>query len=373
MSKKIFIISSAVFVVLIGAYLALRLFGGENEETPSQTNQEDQIPQTKNPIDKSEKIKKIIDGKTSGAALDGSGTKIIFFQNNNFLSSDFDGASRSSISSWPFDGIESIRWDKTRQKAIVKTSGSFYMYFLDMDNAVPMRSGIDETVFSAFGDKIVYKYFDVSSGTRSINTANPDGTDWKELKSVDFQKVDFQINPQSGDIGFFQTPDGFAEGEFSLMNFSGENARKITGPKYGSDFLWSPDGSKLLMSFVSERGGNKLELGIMNSNGGEYQALGFPSVADKCVWSKDNIKLFCAMLSGQQPQSILPNDWQNSKISSNDTFWEVDTLSGKKNRLVELSEIPETLDSQDLFLDGDERFLFFTDKSTGSVYRINLQ
>lgn len=373
MSKKIFVISSAVFVILIGAYLALKFFGGGEEKKLPQPAPEEQGPEIQNPGAKSEKIKKIIDGKTSGAVLDGSGTKIIYFQNNNFLSSDFDGTSKSSISSWPFENIESVRWDKNRQKAIVKTSGFFHMYYLDSDKAEPMRAGIDETAFSAFGDKIIYKYYDSSFKTRSVNIANLDGTEWKELKKLDFQKVDFQINPSSGDIGFFQTPDSFASGEFAIINFSGENFRKITQSKYGADFLWSADGGRILTSFVSERGGNQLELGVMNSNGGEYQALGFPSVVDKCVWSNDNTNLYCAMLSGQEPQSVLPNDWQDSKIKSSDTFWKIDTGSGKKTRLVELSEITGSLDSEGLFLDKDERFLFFTDKNSGSIYRINLQ
>lgn len=374
MPKKIFIISAAVFVILIGAYFALKYFGDKkNEENLSEQVQQQQNIQLENQNTTSEKIKKIVDGRASGATLDSTGTKIVFFQNNNFLSTDFDGSSKSSISTYPFDGVEDINWDNNCQKAILKIRADFYMYYLNSDKAEKMKSGIDEIVFSALGDKIIYKYYDPSSKTRSINIANPDGTSWDELRKLDFQKVDFQINPSNGDIGFFQTPDSFVGGEFSIMNFSGENLRKITQPKYGANFLWSSDGDKILTSFVSERGGNKLELGVMNSSGGEYQALGFPSVADKCVWSSDNVNLYCAMLSSPQPQVVLPNDWQNSKLASSDTFWKIDTKSGKKTRLVELSEITDSLDSEKLFLDNDERFLFFTDKNSGSIYRINLQ
>ena len=45
-------------------------------------------------------------------------------------------------------------------------------------------------------------------------------------------------------------------------------------------------------------------------------------------------------MPGNIPDSaILPNDWQEGKITTSDTFWKIDVSTGKKERLVDPEKI----------------------------------
>ena len=104
---------------------------------------------------------------------------------------------------------------------------------------------------------------------------------------------------------------------------------------------------------------------MSNANGGEIKGLDFPSVVSKCVWSKDNSNIFCAMMNGFADDAVMPNDWQTGKANSADTFWKINVQTGKKDRLVEISDIKQALDGVNLFLDKDEKYLFFSDRVGG--------
>jgi len=67
----------------------------------------------------------------------------------------------------------------------------------------------------------------------------------------------------------------------------------------------------------------------------------------------------------------LPNDWQEGKISTVDTFWKIDVGSGKKERLVDPEKISGSFDAINLFLSPDAKTLFFTNKADGKLYKLN--
>ena len=110
----------------------------------------------------------------------------------------------------------------------------------------------------------------------------------------------------------------------------------------------------------------------MNSQGGQLQSLMFPTFASKCVWSQDSKNLYCALPGDISDSAVLPNDWQESKISTTDTFWKIDIATSKKDRLVDPEKIQGSFDAFNPFLSPDEKTLFFTNKSDGKLYKLSL-
>jgi len=99
----------------------------------------------------------------------------------------------------------------------------------------------------------------------------------------------------------------------------------------------------------------------------------FPTFASKCVWSQINLQTLYCSLPGNLPASaVLPNDWQEGKFLTTDTFWKIDTLSGKKERLLDPQKIGGSFDATNLFLSTDEKSLFFKNKSDGKLYKLSL-
>jgi len=110
----------------------------------------------------------------------------------------------------------------------------------------------------------------------------------------------------------------------------------------------------------------------MNGNGGEFQSLMTPTFITKTVWSKDNKTIYFALPGSVPENSILPNDYFEKNLHSKDTFWKLDVTTGKKSRLAELKEVAQNFDSTNFILSPDESTLFFTDRSTKRLYRIEL-
>lgn len=372
MAKKIFIISAIVFAIILAVILGVYFFF-PNEKEKSAPTQPDPSQEVPTPPADNAKIKQLLEGKIVGATMKSTGTGIVYYLDNNFVEIELDGQSRNNVGAYPFPDVLDIVWSSDKRKAAIKTSTGFYYYNFDANSVFKLKEGVDVVGWVAKGDRIVYKYYDKATTERSLSVADPDGSNWKELKKTELRKVDFQNNPATNEIGYYASPDSFTLGELWGISSDGAGERKIFEGRFGADFLWSPDGKKILASFVTEKGGRAMEIGVANQNGGEYKTLGFPTSVKKCAWSHDNVHLYCAMLGAVVKEGdVLPNDWQSGKLTLADTFWKINTQNGKKDRIIELTDLNESFDAVNLMLDADEKQLFFVDKKNGGLYRISL-
>jgi len=178
--------------------------------------------------------------------------------------------------------------------------------------------------------------------------------------------------PQSSFVSFWNSPNSFNETSLNLVSTVGGEVKKIFSGKFGSDYLWSPNGTKSLVSYAESKGGTKIWLALINSNGGEFQNLNIPTLVSKCVWSKDSKFIYYALPAFSSENSVLPNDYQGGKVSSVDTFWKMDVATGKSERIVEVKDINSPYDASNLFLSPSEDILFFINKKDGKLYGINL-
>jgi hypothetical protein len=68
----------------------------------------------------------------------------------------------------------------------------------------------------------------------------------------------------------------------------------------------------------------------------------------------------------------MPNDYLANKFNTTDTFWKIDTVTGKKDRPLEANQITGQYDAAQLFFNTDESQLFFVNKGDGKIMRIDL-
>lgn len=269
-----------------------------------------------------------------------------------------------------------IVWPQKKDKALLflkQDDGNMLWHFADLTTKtlVPLKPEMSRIVWNNLGDKIFYQYTDPKNGSRTLNISNPDGTDWKTLTTIKGDSFIASI-PRSTAISFWNKPNALEKTSFESIGLTGENRKILLTEKYGADYLWSPNGERVLVSSSVEKGGNALLLSSMNSAGGELQSLSIPTLISKIIWSKDNKTLYYA-LPGSIPENVmLPNDYFEKPLATKDTFWKVDTTTGKQTRLVDLKDITATFDSTDFFLSPDEDILFFTERATRRLYRIDL-
>lgn len=279
----------------------------------------------------------------------------------------------SNLPGTPSRVLWSLRRDKV-MLLLTQTSGQNLWYFTDLatKTLVPLKPEISRLAWNNLGDKTFYQYTDPVSGVRTLNISNPDGSDWKKLTSLNSAEYYISSIPQSAAVSFWNRPNALDKTAFETIGVTGDNRRMLFSEKFGADYLWSPNGTKVLVSTSNEKSGSSMTLNVMNSNGGEFQNLSIPTLISKVAWSKDSQVIYYA-LPGSLPESaVLPNDYFSKPLFTKDTFWKMEIATGKKTRLVDLKDVTQNLDSIDLFLSPSEDALLFTDRATKRLYRIDL-
>ncbi len=270
-----------------------------------------------------------------------------------------------------------ILWSPKRDRALLllsQSGGTALWYFADFQikTLVPLKPEMSRLSWDNIGDRIIYQYTDTKTGARSLNTAAPDGSGWKRLADLKDQDSFFAPVPKSTLISFWNRSNALEKTFFETIGITGENRRVLLTEKFGADYLWSPNGNRVLVSTSDQKGGHSLLLSVMNQNGGEFKNLSIPTFVAKTVWSKNGSVLYYALPGSLPENAVLPNDYFGRPLYTKDTFWKIDLENGKKTRLLDLDEVSQGFDSTDLFLSSSEDALFFTDRQTKRLYRIDL-
>jgi hypothetical protein len=267
-------------------------------------------------------------------------------------------------------------WSPDSGRALVEMAagGETRWHMLDVaaGSDVPLKPGIESPAWSNLGDKIVYKYYDAKTQERTLNVANPDGTDWRVLADVPFKRMRTAPLPKSSLIAFWNEGDAFEETSLRLLPITGGEATTAFSGQFGGDYRFSPDGQRIAASLSNKKGGSGLMLALLNNKGGELQNLFVPTLASKVAWSADGETLYYALPGALPEGSVLPNDYYLKPLSTQDTFWKMDMETGKKERVVDLSSLGQGYDAARLFLDPEDDYLFFVNRTDGKLYRIRL-
>ncbi len=334
------------------------------------------VVQKKAPI-KVEKIKPVSEQGVIGAVFDKKNDSILYYSANDGTTwkSDSDGKARQQLSTTKVMGLKNVLWSPDRSKVLttvnVDSKDVFYQYDNIAQKAVALKDGLDTAVWDNLGSKIFYKYYDQLAKARTLNIANPDGSGWQKLADVEARDLSIAQIPLTSVVSYWNYPRANEETKFQKVGISGGEPQLIFSGKFGADYLWSPDGSLALISSLVEKDSKKITLGIINSKG-EYTDLNVPTIVSKCVWSSDNKTVYYALAGSVPETAIMPNDYQDNKFNTKDTFWKLDITTGKKDRLVEPAEIVGVYDSKNLFLSAAEDTLYFVNKMDKKLYRIEL-
>ena len=391
-AKKIFIISSALLASVLFFMGIYNVSFKEKTPVASQKTSEKETPaagsEEKSALEKvaeaigfsknKEKIYSLSNEAVIAPAIAEDGKKINYYSRSegSVFEVYLNGEGTQRIDNNNFSGLENVLWSADKSKVIsrfnnnVKIEYSSYNYILKKGSK--LAGGIEYAVWSNLGDQIIYKYSDAKTGKKNISIANYDGSDWKKIADISVSDAWIASVPQSSFVSFWNSPNSFNETSLNLVSTLGGEVRKIFSGHFGADYLWSPNGTKSLVSYVESKGGSKIWLGIINSNGGEFQNLNVPTFVSKCVWSKDSKTIYYAVPTFSSENYVLPNDYQSRKVTTSDTFWKMDIASGKSERLVETKDINSSYDASNLILSPSEDLLFFINKNDGKLYGINL-
>lgn len=379
-SKKLFFTSLALFC------LALILFGAYNlafkKDAPVQTTDKKAAPSAKDQPDAPKVSNDPIMAISQEPILaplisnDGSGVKYYAKSNGHVYQTDFTGNGKRTLSDKDLPGLISVEWSSDKNKVLTKfydgKASYFSFYDYNEQSGTRLNDHITSVAWQSGGSRIFYEFYDPTANKSTLNISDPDGKNWTKLADMAFSNALIAQIPQTGAVSFWNKPDAFFETALNSIPLAGGEPKSLLKGYFGADYLWNGNGSAALVSHSDAKGGTKIQLSIINANGGEFRDLDFPTFASKCVWLRDNKTAYCAWPAKIPPGSILPNDYDQEKFHTADSFWRINTATGEKSRIVDLNNITGEYDASDLFLNNDESILFFRNRTDGKLYRIIL-
>jgi hypothetical protein len=385
LAKKIFITSAsllALVLILWGVYFLA--FQPKNVSFNPDIVETDVDVEVEKPIDlipeknENNKIYSISTDPVTAPTIDERGTGINYYSRDNgrCYNIDFDGTNKKAIINEDQDGLIDAFWspDKKRviSKFLIKDKIKFFYYDFTTRKNMELKDNIDSLNWQN-NNRILYKYYDTVSQKRILTAADPDGSNWKDIAEIFYRNVSIQAIPQSSLISFWNEPDALTSTTLQSIPIFGGEVKTIFKDKFGTDYLWSPDGSKLLISHLNEKQGKTFQLAVANEQGGEYQPLQIPTFISKCAWSADGKYVYFALPLSIPENVLLPNDYNARKFTTADTFWKVEVATGKKSRLIETKDIIGNYDATKLFLNKTESVLFFINRLDNKLYRLDLK
>lgn len=379
--KKVFFASISLLIlvlIFLGAYnFAFRNNVNDPTADPDQKgelekmNEQGVLPQTS--------IENPINENVLGVAVSEKGELFYYsFDDRSLKRSSLEGKNKTILLS-NLPGVpSSVLWSPKRDQALLflkeMSGGNNLWYFADIERKTitPLKKEVSRPTWNNLGDKIFYQYTDATSGNRTLNRSNPDGSDWRKV--ADLGKDDHFISavPQSSLVSFWTRPSATASSVFETSSSLGENRRVVTKERFGADYSWAPNGESVLVSTTDRNKDSVPALFLLDAVSGKMQNLSIPTIVSKTVWAKDSKTVYYALPGALPEGAVFPNDYFQKPLHTKDTFWKMDIETGKKTRLIDLAEANQSLDSTNLFLSPREDFFYFTDRVTERLYKIEL-
>lgn len=377
MAKKIFFFSLGFFVLVLIFLGAYNFAFKNNVNDPVADPNKKEFGKEEEAVASPESITNPINEIILGATAGEDGMLYYYSLDDQSLKkATLEGRDKTVLMSNLPGTASRILWSPKKDKALLflkQSSGGMLWYSANIatKSLVPLKAEMSRLAWDNLGEKIFYQYTDPSSGKRSLNIANADGSAWKKLADLGTKDSFLASVPQSSLVSFWARPLAREKSPLETVNTVGENRRTLSADFFGSDYSWAPNGENVVISGSGMNGGAP-SLHILPSTGGKSSDLSIPTLISKTAWSKDGRTLYYALPGALPEGSVLPDDYFGKPLYTKDTFWKVDIVTGKKTRLIELKENNQALDSSDLFLSPREDFLYFTDRVNKHLYSIEL-
>lgn len=306
--------------------------------------------------------------------VDGKTVKYYARSNGHIWESDFVGANLKKLASTTLNGLIKATWSPDKTKVIGwfsdnnKIKKYFYDYATNQSSLLAEKMGW--VTWSPDSKRIAYLFVDAATGQNNISVANPDGTNWKNIFKTRLDNL-IVAWPSPAKISLGQPASGLAQSILYALNPDTGDFAKILSDVFGLSVKWSPKADKILYSSTSDRGQNP-KLTLSDASGANSKDLKLAGLADKCVWSKDDRTIFCALPQEISLNAVWPDDYYKGLVILADDFYKINLETDEKTKLLG-SNSQFSYDAQELFLSPKEDYLFFTNRRDGLLWSLKIQ
>ncbi|MBU4375346.1 hypothetical protein KKH38_02490 [Patescibacteria group bacterium] len=308
------------------------------------------------------------------ATLSGSGSGLQYYNKSDgkFYKVD-NGGKIIALSDKVFFQVESAVWSPDKNKAILEyPDGANILYDFNNNRQTTLPAHWKDFNFSPSGQQIVMKSMGLDPDNRWLAISNADGSKTRRVEALGGKDdtVYSSWSPNNQSIAMYTEGIDFDRQEVFLVGLNNENFKSMVIEGRGFQSKWSPKGDKLLYSVYSSANDLKPMLWIANAQGESIGAgrksFGVETWADKCAFA-DSINVYCAVPEKlEEGAGLFPEMAKNTK----DNLYKIDAQTGLKK----LVAVPDgSYNMSNIIISDDGKYLYFTDATSGRLYKIDLK
>ena len=305
-------------------------------------------------------------------AADGKSVVTFDTQNGKVYRIASNGA-LTPLTEQTFSGAYNVKFSPQTDKAIFQfpdSSNLVYDFINKKSYVLPKHW--DKFEFSPAGDQLTFKSLGDDPDNQWLAIANIDGTGARGIENMGDKAGLFTASwsPSDQIVGSFRDGVDFNRQKIYFIGKNKENFKSTTIDGRGLEYIWSPDGDTILYSVYSTQSEYNPELWVMDaigeSIGNNKRHITVQTCAHKCTFS-NNTTVYCAvpkeLITGA---GLLPSYGD----AGEDHIYKLDLITGTKEKI---AEPPERHTISSIIVSQDESLLYFTDKNSGQMYKIDLK
>jgi Tol biopolymer transport system component len=315
----------------------------------------------------------LITTTTMAASIASNGKDLVFYNSSDgkFYRMDNTGK-KTPLTDKVFYNVENITWAPNTAKAILEyTDGSKIYYNFDTKEQATLPLQWKDFSFSPGSDKIAFKEMNYEIENRWVSIANPDGTGLQAIESLGSKDADVLItwSPSNQTAALYRESTDATGAKVYFIGLHGENFKALTIDGRDLRAIWSPTGDRLLYSSFSFNSSYNPSLWAANAEGDQIgtRRINFKLAtwADKCSFANNTIA-YCAV-----PKNLDSGAGYFPQLADNspDVIYKLNLDTGAKTKV---AEPVGAFSISNLMVSNDEKILYFTDKKTGQIYKIDL-
>lgn len=339
---------------------------GTNNTNISNTNQ---VQQGEAAEKKLPAVTKLTENGIKGIAMNLSGNQAIYYnkKDGKFYQINENG-NTTLLSEKTFYDVQDVIWSPDKNKAIMEyPDGSNIVYDFNADEQTTLPLDWENFSFSSNNNQIVTKDYDSYSRNNQLIIADLNTGNAKVIENLGDKSNNFQINisPDSQIVAFYTESIDFNHQEIYPIGQFQENFKSFVVDGLGFQGYWNPDGSKILYSVYNSDNNYEPTLWVTDRTGSFKKRIMINTWAEKCSFYNNNT-VYCGV--PQKLESMMGLS-PNFAIDINDDIYRIDI---NKNFTEKIFSLEDGYNVKKLMITTDEKNLFFTDRRTGRLYKIDL-
>jgi hypothetical protein len=289
-----------------------------------------------------------------------------------FYKINSDGT-KTLLSDHVFHSVQNITWAPDATKAILEyPDGTKILYNFDTQKQSTIPAHWKDFSFSPTSDKLISKSIGLDEENRWLVVSNDDGSKATALEPIGTQDSTVYPgwSPNNQIVALYTEGIDLDRQNVYFVGLNGENFKSTVIEGRGLQYQWSTTGDKILYSVYNTSDNMNPRLWIVDASsdtiGQNRGSLDIQTWASKCTFAS-NTEIYCAVPDNLPTGSGL---YPELADETKDSLYKIDLATGSQK----LIAVPDGSYNISQIMVGDSQdYLYFTDKFSGSIYKVNLK